>query len=126
MPNLPSTVLRAGVVALALVAHLWMLDAHGPAAPGTPGPTQDLTAATVAAPEHPGSLSGCPTGMSACRATVPAHPLAALLGLAAAVAVLSDVAAGPDGSAAARSALTASERAPPWSLAVPSSVVLRV
>lgn len=113
--------LGVGVVALALMAHVWMFDttdAHGPA---------DVPAATTAfAAATPLAVSGCAAGMSACEVPMPADPLVTVFvaGLLAFVLFLDvarrDLGAAPTGVG------RSTERAPPQRPPSASSVVLLV
>lgn len=122
MRNLPFVpVVGVGVVALALVAHVWMFDtirAHAPA---------DVPAAMTAfAPPAALAVSGCAAGMSACEVPMPADPLETVLvsGLVAFVLFLGvtrrDLRATPTGRG------SSTDRAPPQRPPGGSSVVLLV
>lgn len=122
MRNLPFVpIVGAGLVALALVAHVWMfdtIDTHASA---------DVPAATTAfAPPAPLAMSGCSAGMSACEVPMPADPLETMLvfGLLAFVLFLGvtrrHLRAAPTGTAPSM------DRAPPQRPPGVSSVVLLV
>lgn len=122
MPYLPSFMaVSAGFVALAMVGHVWMFDAHSPHEP-----VDAPVATTVAAPQAPLSMSECSTGMSACEVPMPTDPLALVLVTGLMAAVLSRGLGVEDDRAAPDGAGMPTDRAPPPRLPRASSVVLLV
>jgi hypothetical protein len=108
----------AGLAALALVAHLWMLDA-----PHHHGSTAAEGATVLSAPADGASMSGCPSGMTACRVPMPGDPLTALI-VPGLLGLLFVGTARDEQRSAEVGARVAAERAPPPRPTVPASVVL--
>lgn len=111
----------AGVVALALVAHVWMFDATS-----AHGATHVPATTTAASAQAPIAVAGCAAGMAACEVPMPADPLETMLvsGLLAVVLFLGvtrwDLRAAPTDPG------PSTDRAPPQRPPGVSSVVLLV
>lgn len=111
----------AGLASLALVAHLWMLNA--PTANGH-GPHHAAGVTVVTSSASPGEPATCPTAMAACQVPLPApaHLLLGALVLAgvAVVTIATDPSRPPGTFALQR------ERAPPSLTRIPATVVLLI
>lgn len=113
--------MSAIVAILALVAHLWMLDAppvlHSP-------PVTETSVVSMPAPAT--TMSGCAGGMTACRVPLPPGSVLALIVALASVVVVRPLQPDLPAGAEHRGSVDAcTERSPPG-LRVTESVVLLV